>query len=148
MTSTRQHLSIGKVAVRSGYSVSAIRHYEAVGLVQSAGRNGHQRMFDRSVLRRLAFITAGRNVGLSLSQLAKCLADMPVDRAPTPEDWKRISRPWQEIVDARIRALSDLRISLENCIGCGCLSMTACGVLNPQDEAADEGPGSRWVQNA
>ncbi|MFD1846809.1 redox-sensitive transcriptional activator SoxR [Arthrobacter flavus] len=144
----RQYLEIGKVAARSGFAVSAIRHYEDLGLVRSAGRSGHQRVFDRSVLRRLAFIAAARNVGLSLAEIHKSLEDIPLDTAPTPADWHRISTPWKMKVDARIRELNTLRQSLDDCIGCGCLSMKTCAMLNPQDEAAAEGSGSRWVNAA
>lgn len=146
--SANQHLEIGKVAARSGFAVSAIRHYEELGLVRSAGRSGHQRVFHRSVLRRLAFIAAARNVGLSLSEIGGSLRGMPLDTAPTTADWSRISEPWKAKVDARIRELTTLRRSLEDCIGCGCLSMKTCAVLNPQDEAAEEGPGSRWINVA
>lgn len=141
----QQYLSIGKVAARSGFAVSAIRHYEELGLVRSAGRSGHQRVFDRSVLRRLAFIAAARNVGLSLAEIGKSLEGMPFEKAPTPADWSRISGPWKTRVEERIRELNLLRQSLDDCIGCGCLSMKTCAVLNPQDEAAAGGPGPRWI---
>ncbi|WP_026551368.1 redox-sensitive transcriptional activator SoxR [Arthrobacter sp. H20] len=139
------HLGIGKVAARSGFAVSAIRHYEELGLVHSVGRKGTQRVFDRSVLRRLAFIAAARNVGLTLAEIGQTLEGLPTDKAPTPVDWSRISEPWKARVDARIEELNTLRKSLDDCIGCGCLSMTTCAMLNPQDVAAQQGPGAPWV---
>lgn len=142
---THPYLEIGKVAARSGFAVSAIRHYEELGLVHSAGRKGTQRIFDRSVLRRLAFIAAARNVGLTLAEISQTLTGLPTDRAPTPADWRRISEPWKAQVDARIQELTTMRKSLDDCIGCGCLSMKTCAILNPQDVIAAQGPGAKWA---
>ena len=44
------------------------------------------------MLRRLAFIRAARNVGLTLDEVRAELAQLPADRAPTTADWRRISR--------------------------------------------------------
>jgi hypothetical protein len=48
-------LSIGQLARRTGLSVSAIRYYEARGLVRATRGAGNQRRFMRSDIRRLSF---------------------------------------------------------------------------------------------
>lgn len=147
-TSAITVLAAGEVAKRAGVSVPTLRYYEQRGLISSTRSGGNQRRYSRHVLRRLAFISAAQRVGLSLEQIATTLADLPPDRAPTRRDWTRISAPWRRLVAERIRELEALQDSLDSCIGCGCLSLTRCTLFNPGDEAATEGPGSRWLRAA
>lgn len=137
-------LPISVVAARSGLSVSAVRFYEERGLVSSRQRVAGRRVYGRSVLRRLAYIAAAQKVGLSIAEIQASMDQLPAERAPSPKEWGRLSEPWKSRIDQRIRELENLRRSLEDCIGCGCLSMSSCGILNPQDEAASQGPGARW----
>ncbi|NAZ80711.1 redox-sensitive transcriptional activator SoxR [Kineococcus sp. R8] len=141
-------LSIGAVASRAGVSVPAVRYYEERGLITSARDAGGRRRFPRSVLRRLAVIAAGQRIGLSLAEIAGALSSLPSDRAPSTSDWARVGERWQGLLDARLRELQALQSSLTACIGCGCLSLERCGLVNPADEAAAEGPGSRWLRGA
>lgn len=139
---------IGEISRRAGVSVSTLRYYEEQGLIASTGRVNNKRVFSRAVLRRLAFINAAQKVGLSIDEIRGSLARLPLQTAPSPADWNRLSEPWKERVDRSIRQLQALRTSLDSCIGCGCLSLDSCGILNPDDEAAAEGPGSRWIRAA
>lgn len=139
-------LHITQVCQRSGLTAATLRFYEEQGLIQPAGRNGGKRIYHRHVLRRLAFIAAAQRVGLSLAEINAALATMPADHAPTPADWNRLSEPWKQRVDEAITGLQNLRTSLDECIGCGCLSMRTCSILNPGDEAATEGTGPRWLR--
>ncbi|PVE14618.1 redox-sensitive transcriptional activator SoxR [Arthrobacter sp. Bz4] len=143
---TTDRLHITYVCRRSGLTAATLRFYEEQGLIQSAGRTGGKRVYHRHVLRRLAFIAAAQRVGLSLAEINAALAPMPIEYAPTPADWNRLSEPWKRRVDAAINSLQVLRTSLDECIGCGCLSMRTCSILNPEDEAAVEGSGPRWLR--
>jgi MerR family redox-sensitive transcriptional activator SoxR len=136
-------LPIGEVAARSGLAPSALRHYEAEGLITASRTPGGARRFPRSVLRRLAFVRAAQNVGLSLPEIRAALATLPDARTPSARDWARLSAGWRDRLDAQIAALEQLRDGLSSCIGCGCLSLTACALSNPGDAAAAEGPGAR-----
>ena len=138
-------LTIGEVAARSGHAPSAIRFYEAEGLVHSTRTPGGHRMFPRYVLRRLAFISSAQRVGLSLQEIADALAMLPPDRAPTKAAWSRLSTSWQRRLDDQIVELERLRDALTTCIGCGCLSLRTCGLFNPGDEAAHAGAGPRYL---
>jgi MerR family redox-sensitive transcriptional activator SoxR len=138
-------LSVGEVADRSGFAPSAVRYYEREGLIGAERSTGGQRRFHRSVLRRLAFISAARHVGLSLEEVREALGRLPSSRTPTAEDWTRISKLWRARLDSEIEALVALRDGLDSCIGCGCLSLKRCAISNPQDVAASRGPGAAYL---
>jgi MerR family redox-sensitive transcriptional activator SoxR len=138
-------LTVSAVSKRSGFAPSALRYYERVGLVSATRTSGGQRRYERSVLRRLAFIRAARNIGLTLEEVAAALDTLPQGRAPTRADWARLSRGWRRRLDEQIAALEALRDGLDSCIGCGCLSLRRCAISNPADSAALEGPGARYL---
>jgi MerR family redox-sensitive transcriptional activator SoxR len=134
-------LTIGELSERSGVATSAIRYYEARGLVRSRRTTGNQRRYARAELRRLGFIRTAQRVGLSLEEVEAALATLPSGRTPTKADWARLSRSWRPRLDDRIRQLERLRDTLDSCIGCGCLSLQRCKLSNPDDEVAVRGPG-------
>jgi MerR family redox-sensitive transcriptional activator SoxR len=141
-------LSIGEVATRAGVAPSALRYYEQQGLVSATRTPGGARRYPRSVLRRLAFVRAAQNVGLSLTEIRAALETLPADRPPTAQDWARLSRSWRDRLDEQIAALTQLRDGLSSCIGCGCLSLGRCALSNPGDVAGTVGPGARWLSPA
>jgi MerR family redox-sensitive transcriptional activator SoxR len=140
-----ESLTVGQVATRSGFAPSAVRYYEREGLIDARRSAGGQRLFDRSVLRRLAFIRAARHVGLTLDEVRAALDELPRARTPTRADWSRISRGWRERLDDEIEALVALRDGLDSCIGCGCLSLRRCAISNPDDVVASRGPGAVFL---
>jgi MerR family redox-sensitive transcriptional activator SoxR len=125
--------------------VSALRFYEDRGLITSHRSDGGQRRYRRSVLRRVAFIQAAQRVGLTLEEIGRALETLPGDDGLSAEDWKRLSKEWRPMLDARIRLLEGLRDDLDSCIGCGCLSLERCKLRNPGDRAAGLGPGPRYL---
>jgi MerR family redox-sensitive transcriptional activator SoxR len=142
---TTDLLSVSEVVDRSGFAASALRFYEKQGLIEASRTAGGQRRFERNVLRRLAFIRAARNVGLTLDEVAAALARLPGGRTPNRADWARLSRDWQERLDDQIAGLAALRDGLSSCIGCGCLSLARCAISNPSDQAAAGGPGAAYL---
>jgi MerR family transcriptional regulator, redox-sensitive transcriptional activator SoxR len=142
---TTDLLSIGEVARRAGFAASALRYYETEGLISGRRTGGGQRRYPRSVLRRLAFIRAAQNVGLSLEEVRAALATLPDSRVPTKSDWARLSTVWQGRLDEQIAGLIALRDGLTTCIGCGCLSLRRCALSNPGDIAAGGGAGARYL---
>jgi MerR family transcriptional regulator, redox-sensitive transcriptional activator SoxR len=138
-------LTIGEVARRSGHATSAIRFYEAEGLIRSGRSPGGHRLFPRHTLRRLAFIGSAQRVGLTLDEISRALATLPADRAPTKAQWARLSATWRARLDAEIASLEQLRDDLTSCIGCGCLSLQTCRLYNPGDAAAARGSGPRYL---
>jgi MerR family redox-sensitive transcriptional activator SoxR len=139
-------LSIGEVSARSGVAQSALRFYERQGLIAATRTDGNQRRYERSVLRRIALIQAGRAAGVTLAEINAALARLPTNRTPSRRDWERLSNHWRDDLDARIETLQALRGRLTTCIGCGCLSIDKCDLLNPDDEAATRGAGAHYLR--
>jgi MerR family transcriptional regulator, redox-sensitive transcriptional activator SoxR len=138
-------ITIGELSQRTGLSVSAIRFYEARGLVEPFRSSGNQRRFLRSDIRRLSFIRIAQQLGLSIEGIAAELAKLPHGRTPTAADWKGISSGMKKMLDAQIETLMRTREILDGCIGCGCLSLKKCQLYNPQDRASARGSGPRYV---
>jgi MerR family redox-sensitive transcriptional activator SoxR len=140
-------LSVGELAERAGVAASALRYYEEQGLIRSGRSSGGHRQYPRDMLRRVAFIRAGQRVGLSLEDIRAALATLPEGRTPTKADWERLARGWQALLDERLAQLQRLRDQLSGCIGCGCLSLRACALYNPDDAVALRGPGARRLEH-
>jgi MerR family redox-sensitive transcriptional activator SoxR len=143
--SPAKFLTIAELSARSGAAPSALRYYEDIGLIQAERTSGNQRRYPRYMLRRIAFIRAGRQLGLSLREIKAALDTLPGNKAPTRAQWRRAARAWQERIDERVAQLQRLSDTLGGCIGCGCLSLKTCALYNPSDTAAGLGPGARWL---
>lgn len=138
-------ISIGELAIRSGMAASALRFYESRGLISSVRSGSQRRHFAREVLRRVAFIKAAQTAGLTLEEIESTLASLPDQRTPTKQDWEKLSRSWQGLIQKRIDDLTALRDQLTSCIGCGCLSLKSCALYNPEDIAKTRGNGARYL---
>lgn len=137
-----QHdLAIGDLAKRSGVATSALRFYEARGLIHSERMSSGHRRYPRATLRRVAFIVFAQKIGLTLEAVAAELRKLPRHEVPSRADWQRLSTTWTKVIDSRIAELQRVRAGLTDCIGCGCLSLTKCKLANPADRAARYGPG-------
>ena len=140
------YLTIGQLSARSGVATSALRFYESVGLIRSQRTAGNQRRYPRVELRRVAFVRAAQQVGLSLDEIRDALGGLPRERTPTKADWERLSRSWRARLDEQIAGLEALRDRLTSCIGCGCLSLRRCQLSNPGDRVAAWGPGAQFLR--
>jgi MerR family transcriptional regulator, redox-sensitive transcriptional activator SoxR len=138
-------ITIGELAKRSGVATSAIRFYEEQGLISSTRTGGGQRQYRRETLRRIGFIRAAQAVGLNLAEIRSALGTLPGQRTPTRQDWERLSRAWQPLLQERIDGLIALRDQLASCVGCGCLSLKSCSLYNPDDIARRRGSGARYL---
>lgn len=143
-----RELTIGELAARSGVSDSALRFYERKGLIRARRTDGNQRRYPSVMLRLVAVIQAGKAAGIPLEEIRAALDTLPVEKAPTKRDWERFSSRWRDDLAERIRTLEALHTRLTTCIGCGCLSLKTCGLLNPGDEAAARGPGAHTLRKA
>ncbi|MET8798426.1 redox-sensitive transcriptional activator SoxR [Nocardia sp. NPDC004568] len=140
---TTRELTPGQLSERSGVAVSALHFYEREGLISSRRTSGNQRRYTRETLRRVAFIRISQRVGIPLSDIRAALDRLPEGRTPTRRDWETLSTAWREDLDERITQLVRLRDNLTGCIGCGCLSLGSCKLVNENDRLGAEGPGAR-----
>jgi MerR family transcriptional regulator, redox-sensitive transcriptional activator SoxR len=143
LPSMTREITVGQLAARSGVTVSALHLYEAQGLISARRTAGNQRRYPRAIIRRVAFIRASQRVGIPLARIKEALDTLPARRTPTTGDWARLSEAWRRDLDDRISQLQDLRDRLTGCIGCGCLSLIACRLANPDDLLGRSGAGPR-----
>lgn len=149
MNPALEPITIGELAKRTGVAASALRFYEERSLIRSERTAAGHRRYLRATARRVAFIVFAQRIGLTLEEIGRELAELPTDRVPGGEDWARLSGKWTAKIEERIAELERLRGGLDECIGCGCLSLDRCALLNPGDRAAKAGPGARyWIGDA
>lgn len=141
----QRELSIGQIARRTGLAVSAIRFYEAEGLVTANRNAGGQRRFKRADIRRLSFVIVAQKFGFSIARIRQVMSRLPEKRTLTEADWQAIAQDMRAELDAKIAALQKMRDDLDSCIGCGCLSMKRCALYNADDVAAAKGAGPRYL---
>jgi MerR family redox-sensitive transcriptional activator SoxR len=139
-------LTIGELSSRSAVSASALRFYEREGLIESRRTDGNQRRYPSVTLRRVALVQAGKAAGIPLERVRAALDALPAGKTPTKRDWERLSRSWRRELDERIATLEAIRGRLMTCIGCGCLSLRTCALLNPDDEAGSLGGGAHYLR--
>ena len=124
-------LDIAQVAKRSGVPASTLRFYEEKGLVTSIGRRGLRRLYDPSVLERLALIALGRASGFSLDEMAGMLTPQGLDRA-------RLTAKADEL-DLSIRRLTAMRNGLRHAADCKHSSHYECPHFRRIVQMAGEG---------
>ena len=106
-------MDIGEVARRSGLAPSALRFYEARGLIAAEGRRGLRRQYADGVLDRLALISLGRTAGLSLEEIKRMFAG-----GARPRVDRRLLAEKAEALDRQIHRLSTLRDGLRHAAAC------------------------------
>lgn len=141
----RTRLTIGELARRTGVATSALRFYETKGLIASERTPTGQRRYRRDAIRRVSFVLTAQRIGLTLDEIVAALDRLPSRRTPSRRDWSKVAAAWRPMLDNRIAALEQLRDRLDGCIGCGCLSIDTCALHNPDDLAANGGPGPRYL---
>ena len=140
-------LTIGEMSRRTGVATSALHFYESLGLIASTRTAGNQRRYARHMLRRVSLITVAKRLGIPLSDVQHAFADVPLTQTPSHADWQRASRRWKRELEKRREGIERLERELTGCIGCGCLSMKACGLLNPGDALGSQGAGPQRLRD-
>lgn len=138
-------LAIGEVSHRTGVPISALHFYEQLGLIAATRTAGNQRRYRRHMLRRISLVVVAKRLGIPLGDVQEVFASLPIDDPPSQRDWQRVAKLWRAQLEVRRTQLDHLQRELTGCIGCGCLSLKACRLLNPEDELGDAGPGPRRI---
>ena len=138
-------LAIGEVTRRTGVPASTLHFYEQLGLIASTRTTGNQRRYRRHMLRRISIIVVAKRLGIPLSDVQEVFQSLPLDAPPAHGDWRRVAKSWRAQLEVRRTQIDHLQRELTGCIGCGCLSLKACRLLNPDDALGVDGPGPRRI---
>lgn len=138
--------SVGEMSQRTGAAVSALHYYERLGLIASERTAGNQRRYRRYMIRRVALISVAKRLGIPLEDVKDAFSEVPLTESPSQADWDKASRRWKTTLEQRRRGIEKLEQELTGCIGCGCLSMKACALLNPGDQLGAGGAGARRIE--
>ncbi|MGI5447804.1 MerR family transcriptional regulator [Streptomyces sp. CA-243310] len=119
MDSDGELLDIAEVAARTGVAPSALRYYERLGLVESAGRNGLRRTYRPEAVDRMALILNAQATGFSLGELKELLLAGPGEVRPYLTG--RI-----DVLDRRIAAMREARERISHALTCRHPSLLDC----------------------
>ncbi|HVC71481.1 MAG TPA: MerR family transcriptional regulator [Acidimicrobiales bacterium] len=90
--------TIGEISERSGFSPSALRYYEGIGLLVPTTRSASgYRIYDDSSLGRLAFISRAKRLGCSLQEITDLLATWDTEKCGP------LQRSFHSLVTDKIR---------------------------------------------
>jgi DNA-binding transcriptional MerR regulator len=131
-----KNIDINEVSRHSGLPASTLRYYEACGLITSVGRRGLRRVFEHSVLERLALIALGRVAGFSLEEIARVFA---ADGAPRIDRSMLLAKARE--LDATIQKLGAMRDGLRHAAACKAPTHMECPTFRRLLKAAASG---RW----
>ncbi len=113
-TGASKFLKIGQIASESGLSVKTIRYYEEIGLLTPTVKRSESgyRLFEPSVVNRLAFVKRAQTLGLSLAEIAQILGIHDDGNLPCGEVKHRLQTKLDSI-NAQIEALETFRDELQ-----------------------------------
>jgi len=120
-----ESLPIGEVARLSGKAPSAIRYYEAIGLLEAPVRIDGRRRYPRDVVRMLAVIETAQRAGLSLDEIRLLLEATPSDRAAT-ERLRQVAEQKLPVLREAIERAEIVRRWLEDAARCHCPTLDDC----------------------
>lgn len=104
-------MTVGELAARTGLSVKAIRRYEGLGLIYSAGRSeGNYRLFDESALWCAQVIVGLRSLGLTVREFERLTAAYLGDPgAPVGPHLAELLDRAEQRIDDRVAELETMR---------------------------------------
>jgi MerR family redox-sensitive transcriptional activator SoxR len=128
-------LPIGAVARRAGVATSAIRYYERIGLLEAPDRAGGRRVYDESVLTRLALIDVAKRAGFTLAETRTLMSGFS-DPVPPSDRWREMAAAKLAEVDAIVARAQAMRAVLERGLECRCLRFEDCELVEEPPAAA------------
>lgn len=130
-------LTIGEVARQVGLKTSAIRYYEASGVLPEAPRESGQRRYTADTVRQLRVIGVAKEAGFSLDEARQLLAT-DKDGAPAYEQLRKLAARKLPDIEALIDRAQAMHQWLTTATGCGCQTLDVCALFD--DGAPDIGP--------
>lgn len=138
-----ESLTVGEMIRRTGVAASALQFTEGLGLITPDRMAGDQRRYVREMRRPISLITVPRGLGTPRSDAQPTFADVPLSETPCHADLQQVSRRWKRELEKRREGIERLEREPTGRIGCGCLAMKACGLLNPDEALGTQGAGPR-----
>jgi MerR family redox-sensitive transcriptional activator SoxR len=129
-------LTIGEVADRAGLNVSAIRYYEAEGLLPAPPRVAGQRRYSDDTLNRLGVIDVAKRAGFSLDDI-RVLLDAGDKGEPAHNQLQELAARKLPEVDELIRRAEVVRAWLKTATDCGCDSLDTCALFSDASRDLD-----------
>lgn len=118
-------LRIGEVAERAGIAASAIRYYESEGLLPRPARRHGRRVYDATVLDRLALIELAKRAGFTVAEIRKLLAGF-ARRTPPGDRWRALTRAKLAELEERIAEAERMKRVLRTVMRCRCPTLADC----------------------
>jgi MerR family redox-sensitive transcriptional activator SoxR len=120
-------VTIGQVAKRSGLAPSALRYYEAEGLLPTAERLNGRRQYDESVFTRLGAIQVAQRAGFTISEIRMLMSGFSDETTPS-ERWQELARRKLPEVDALLARATEMKRILEEGLACRCVRLDECAL--------------------
>ena len=117
-------LTIGQVASKAGLRASAIRYYEAEGLLPPASRHGGKRVYDASILDRLAMIALAKQAGFEIAEIRALLS---AGRKQPAQIWSKLGQAKRAELDRETSRLRRIEYALAKLNECACATLEECG---------------------
>jgi MerR family redox-sensitive transcriptional activator SoxR len=124
-------LTIGEVARRAGLNTSAIRYYEARGVLPEPERESGRRRYTEETVRRLHVIEVAKRAGFTLDE-ARVLLATADDGTPASEPIRELALRKLPDVDALIARAQAMRDWLQTASGCNCETLDVCALFEEQ----------------
>lgn len=116
---------IGEVARRVGVRPSAVRYYEARGLIEPLGRSGGKRVYGQEAVERMALIKFAKEIGFNLTEVRTLLDGFPND-TPAGARWSELAGAKLAELDAMSQRIEIMRAALKRISHCGCRDLDQC----------------------
>jgi MerR family redox-sensitive transcriptional activator SoxR len=128
-------VTIGEISERTGLAPSALRFYEAEGLLPEPARVNGRRRYDESVLPRLAAIQVAQKAGFTIGEIRTLMTGFPAS-ASLSARWRTLAERKLPEIDALIARAEAMKAILEEGLECGCARLEECAVVERYAEIA------------
>lgn len=120
-------LSIGAAARRAGVRTSALRYYEAAGILPAPARSGGRRRYDAAAIQRIDMLKFAQQAGFSLKEI-KVLFDGFGADTPLSARWQSLARKKLTELEAQAAHIKEMQRMLQLGLKCGCIRIEDCAV--------------------
>lgn len=130
-------LTIGQLARRFALNTSAIRYYEANGVLPAPARVGGQRRYGSDAVRRLEVLEVAKRAGFSLDEIRTLLQSADAG-TPAFEALRALAVRKLPDVESLIERAEAMRSWLLTATDCSCTSLDICALFDRELATAAE----------